>query len=1320
MPKSHTSSRRPARVRYGLMALAAALLCACNATPFPDNPASTGVRDVPFVDTYNFDFPSGARDRGSKGGDDKSADVRIFSAADLANLLSAANVSTVVSGGVISGFTVSGSAAVPGVTLQVRDFDGNILPDVFYNGLGGVPDFVATDGTADQGSFTIFNAPLGEVFLLASGGGRGMDHVGAFDQAISVKPLNVVPVVVAQIGVTGPITDWITGINVFPVELSAVGLQQDTRYSDDRGLLQLSPLVGFRVILPSNSLFTAQMAAAEYVTTYQTLSTSLADLGSAVDLTRFLEMVSEAQVEAWYQQVGVTREPGKGVVVGTFVGDQSTPRDDVRFAVFDESGQPAGEWFYGTDTLYRAGEVGYRDQIRFVILNAPPGPLFIRASSRVESSGSFQPWVGADEFDAYADGASIVDLQMSGSAVSDNPFAPLLATVRGSVLLPDLVTSVNDVVIDVAGYPGGPGATDGPIRSQTTFPGDEYRIRATDRRPATDRFDFVSSNLMIQSSYVFRVSDLPGQSRYVPTYQPVTTNNPELLADGSEEVVRNLRVYPRTEVEAMAAIAGVTLDPGAGILAGRTVDVATASTVEGIQLGVFDIDGNPVGEMRYMDDEGLPQRLDSTSTQGEFVVFNVPPGIVLVHVISKDDTGSRSARVFPGGVTTLGTVLVGDAPLEKVPMSGTVEDFQGTRLGGAELTFHGEPARTGAADFGFLTQFSDGSGGFDTDLGVRGSYVIKADAGPTYYPTYSFDVRTLLSPIQDQPVYGLGRDHAEQIVAAANAGGRSITLDPTQGVVVGEVTSRGWGIDPAGEATITDGIKGPTAIAEALLNGDGIVDLIVANGDSDSVSVYFGSATGRFVFSGNYPVGANPVDLVGSDVDGDGVGDILVLSQGATAGEITFLLGTVRGVFREDPSRRLLVGNAPVDIGTGDMDGDGQRDDVVVLNGGGGSPTLSIFIRNDDRQYEPASYSGVLLSGSGPSRLVVRDVDPIADTAGQLNPLSPLSDVIVAMEGSDQVETYTNLGNQLSLSEVLTLGSGAAPSDVLRLDINGDAVSGVTTDLEYVVLNSGTNTVDVIQVEGGVASALAPPVALDAGCAGRAMDLVDTNADGRLDLVVACSGLGTVTIYLGTGDGAFTKWQCDTSCPRPAIPTGVLPLALDTDLFDPLPGSDLAVANRFSDSMSIFYATPSPVAGISMTVTDDEGAVAPDIVYLDAAGNPLPGNVTDGSGRFIVFNVPPGNAWLSATGGQNGNTRVRVFPDSASFSRLLVLAASPPSVTLEGQVSDAVNAPQSDIEVTFAGTGIATVSADELATSGVYELSLPSNQNNGVVRLRHK
>jgi hypothetical protein len=1303
--------------RFG--ALLVALACAaCSATPFPGNPASSGVRDVPFVDTYNFDFPSGSQDRGSKGGTDLSGNLRIYSAADLANLLSAANVSTQLSGGVVTGFTLSGATAIPSVLLDAQGFDGDDIPDVFYNGLGGVPDFVAVDGTADQGSFTIFNAPAGEVFIRASGGGRGLDHVGVFNQAISVKPLEVVPVIVAEIGVTGPITDWVTQENVFPVSVSALGLQGDSRFSDDRGLLQVTPIAGFRVVLPSSSLFSIKTEADGYVTTYQNMDTNLADLGDAVDLTRFIEMVSQNQVNAWFQQVGLTRTPGTGIVVGTFLAAQDTPRDGQRFRVVNVEGEPIGEAFYGKDPLLREGDPGWDARRTFVILNVPPGPVFIRSSGKVPTSGINETFVGASYADVLPDAVTLTSVRVSDNLVPDNPFSPVLATLRGTVVLSDLVTPVTDVVIDVAGFPGGPGAADGPIRSQTTFNGTEFRIQARDRSPPGQSDNHLDSNLTVGSSFFFRVGDLPGQSRYVDTYQPGNTFGPTLLPNGTQEVVGNLQVFTRTEVESMAAIAGVTLDPSAGILVGRIVDALTASTAGGIDLRVFDPNGDEVGELRYMDANGLPQRLGTTSSRGEFVAFNVPPGPVLVHVVSRDDTGSRTARVFTGGVTTLGTMFIGDAPPDKVAVSGTVRDLQDIPLGGVELTFEGEPAPDTGGDTGFLTQFSDGSGGFDVDLGISGRYIVATNPGPGFLPSYNMDLRTRLLPVEDATVRVVSQNHLTQIENAVIAAGGSLTQDPSLGIVAGRVNSRAWTDTGTAKTTITEGIRGPTAIAKALLNGDGLVDLIVANGDSDSVSVYFGLDDGTFTFAGNYPVGANPVDLVGLDVDGDAVGDILVLSQGAASGEVTVLLGTVRGVFREDPSRRLLVGNAPVSIALGDMDGDTFRDDVVVLNGGGGSPTVSVFYLNDERRFEPAPFSGTLLVGSNPSRLVVRDLDPIVDNAGRLNPILPVDDIVVVMEGSDAIESYRNIGTDLIRQVPTPLASGSGPTDVVRLDINGDRVAGEDRGLEDVVLNGAANTVQILKLTGNVLQEIAPHVDLDPGCGARHMALLETSGDSRLDLVVLCAGNGTVTVYLGTGNGFFVPWQCDSGCPRPAVPSGDEPLDLVSDLFDPIVGLDLAVVNRFSDSLAIFSGTPVPLAGVPVAVSDIDGNAVPDIYYLDGSGLPLSGGVTGPTGGFIAFNVPPGNMWVSSTAGENANRRVLVFPGAATYADLLVLPASPAAVTVQGQVSDAVVSPQTGIEVLFAGTGIGTVTADELAALGVYQLTLPSNQNDGVIRLR--
>jgi len=184
------------------------------------------------------------------------------------------------------------------------------------------------------------------------------------------------------------------------------------------------------------------------------------------------------------------------------------------------------------------------------------------------------------------------------------------------------------------------------------------------------------------------------------------------------------------------------------------------------------------------------------------------------------------------------------------------------------------------------------------------------------------------------------------------------------------------------------------------------------------------------------------------------------------------------------------------------------------------------------------------------------------------------------------------------------------------------------------------------------------------------------------------------------------------------VTTGTAPVSLVTDLFDAETGSDMAVVNKFSDSLSIFYGRPTPLPGVQVTVADVDGTPTPDVVYLDDAGVPLGTNATGDSGRFIAFNVPPGNAFMSATGGENANRRVVVFPGQASYAPLFVLAGSPSSVTIQGQVNDAVSSPQAGVDVEFGGTGIATTTTEALGADGVYELTLPSNQNDGVMLLR--
>lgn len=90
----------------------------------------------------------------------------------------------------------------------------------------------------------------------------------------------------------------------------------------------------------------------------------------------------------------------------------------------------------------------------------------------------------------------------------------------------------------------------------------------------------------------------------------------------------------------------------------------------------------------------------------------------------------------------------------------------------------------------------------------------------------------------------------------------------------------------------------PNYLVTADFNRDGRADLVVSNGDSASVSVLFGSASG---FVGQqFPAGTGPTALLARDLTNDGFADILVASL--VSGEFRILVGDGAGGFPQLPS----------------------------------------------------------------------------------------------------------------------------------------------------------------------------------------------------------------------------------------------------------------------------------------------------------------------------------------------------------------------------------------------------------------------------------
>ena len=130
-----------------------------------------------------------------------------------------------------------------------------------------------------------------------------------------------------------------------------------------------------------------------------------------------------------------------------------------------------------------------------------------------------------------------------------------------------------------------------------------------------------------------------------------------------------------------------------------------------------------------------------------------------------------------------------------------------------------------------------------------------------------------------------------------------------------------YGRLPAGE--------GPISVAMGDLNGDGALDLAVAEEFSDDVRVWLGKGDGSFSAASRYDAGSGPSYVTMGDLDRDGALDLVVANFDAAS----VLLGHGDGSFA--PRVDYMADDGwPSCVSPGDMDGDGDGDgdlDLVVI-----------------------------------------------------------------------------------------------------------------------------------------------------------------------------------------------------------------------------------------------------------------------------------------------------------------------------------------------------------------------------------------------------
>lgn len=385
----------------------------------------------------------------------------------------------------------------------------------------------------------------------------------------------------------------------------------------------------------------------------------------------------------------------------------------------------------------------------------------------------------------------------------------------------------------------------------------------------------------------------------------------------------------------------------------------------------------------------------------------------------------------------------------------------------------------------------------------------------------------------------------------------------------------------------------PQAVVVGDFNGDGKLDLAVANDMAKTVSVLLGRGDGSFAAKNDFAIGYAPTFIITGDFNRDGKLDLITANSDAPA---TILLGAGDGTFAAPAN--VNVGGSVVSLTAGDFNGDGKLDFAAANYN---ANTISVVLGLGDGTFRPPLANP---TNARPSSVMAGDFDG----DGKL-------DLAVANYGQNNVFIYFGRGSGAFASgPSYTVGSG--PVAIVFGDFNGDSHADLATanrdDMSATVLVNDSNDIrtrnsryfasmvdalatgdfsrdgkldlavltknDSVAILPGIGDGtLGEPIAFDAGPGASAMATGDFNGDGKPDLAVTNASANTVSILLNqSGLAALASVSAASFDGATLAPDSIIAAF----------GSGLAGAVQVAGSLPL----PTSLAGVSVKIKDATGA----------------------------------------------------------------------------------------------------------------------------------